>query len=192
MDKSDIDIIKGINSGSQESYIILFKKYYRPLYKFASNYVMDYDIAHDIVQDFFVDIFEKGILIKSSLKSYMYTSIKNRCLNFLRSLKIKDEHKDNIIEAHIQSNTLNEYEEGYLVKEIEYILDKMPKKMKMIFNLRIIEDMKFKEISSKLNISENNAKVQMHRAISFIKDKLSSSNNKGLICLMLLLTKSYE
>lgn len=192
MDKLDLIIIKGINSGNEASYILLFKEYYKPLYRFASNYIMDYDIAHDIVQDFFVDIFEKGVHIKSSLRSYMYTSIKNRCLNFLRSLKIKDEHKENIIEAHIQSNSLNEYEETYLVKELDNILSEMPKKMKTIFNLRVVEDMKFKEISNKLNITENNAKVQMHKAISFIKERLKSSDNKTLISLFVFLTQDYR
>lgn len=93
---------------------------------------------------------------------------------------------------HILIQVYNIYLNLYLVKELDDILSEMPKKMKTIFNLRVVEDMEFKEISNKLNITENNAKVQMHKAISFIKERLKSSDNKTLISLFVFLTQDYR
>ena len=97
---------------------------------------------------------------------------RNRCLSFLRSLNIKDSYNQNLLEAHLYSDTVDAIEDSSLLEELQVVVDRMPPKMKEVFRLRVIEDYKFKEIAEELGITENNAKVQMNGAIRMIREKL--------------------
>lgn len=174
MDKNDVLLVKQLKDRKEEAYIFLFKQYYNRLYRFAANYLCDPEAAHDIVQELFTDIFEKSaeLNIVTSVKAYLFTATRNRCLSFLRSLKIKDSHHQNLLEAHLYSDTVDAIEDSSVLEELQSVVDKMPPKMKEVFRLRVVEDYKFKEIAEALEITENNAKVQMNSAIRMIREKL--------------------
>ena len=64
----------------------LFQMYYRPLVVWADTFVNDIGGAEDLVQEFFIHIWEKELLdgVKpETLKSYLYTAVRNRALNRL-------------------------------------------------------------------------------------------------------------
>ncbi len=84
-------LIKRLKLGDQTAFEILFRYYYPGLVVFASQITLDKDEAAEIVQDFFVRLWEKrsGIKDNSSLKSYFFTSVKNRSLNYLKKIEIQ-------------------------------------------------------------------------------------------------------
>ena len=65
---------------------ILFKKYYQELYRFAYNYLRDQVPAEEMAQEVFLYIWEKReqIEIKTTLKTYLYSAVKNKCLNYIK------------------------------------------------------------------------------------------------------------
>ena len=87
-------------------------------------------------------------------------------------MNIKDSYNQNLLEAHLYSDTVDAIEDSSLLEELQVVVDRMPPKMKEVFRLRVIEDYKFKEIAEELGITENNAKVQMNGAIRMIREKL--------------------
>ena len=87
-------------------------------------------------------------------------------------MNIKDSYNQNLLEAHLYSDTVDAIENSSLLEELQVVVDRMPPKMKEVFRLRVIEDYKFKEIAEELGITENNAKVQMNGAIRMIREKL--------------------
>ena len=183
MDENDILLVKQLKNREEKAYVFLFEQYYNRLYRFAANYLCDPEAAHDIVQDLFTDIFEKSevLNITTSVKAYLFMAVRNRCLSFLRNLKIKDSYKQNVLEAHLYSDTVDAIEDGSVLDELQVIVDKMPPGMKEVFRLRVTEDYKFKEIAEKLGISENSAKVQMNGAIRMIREKLPYLKDRLLL-----------
>ena len=105
---------------------------------------------------------------------------RNRCLSFLRSLNIKDSYNQNLLEAHLYSDTVDAIENSSLLEELQVVVDRMPPKMKEVFRLRVIEDYKFQEIAEELGITENNAKVQMNGAIHMIQREIARSEKRLL------------
>ena len=81
----DIYIIEDLRRGDEEAYKKLFLKYYSPLVEYASQFLSDTD-AEEVVQDFMIFLWEhrEHLLITSSLKSFLFTSVKNRSLNAIR------------------------------------------------------------------------------------------------------------
>ncbi|MEW7278166.1 sigma factor [Aquimarina sp. 2201CG1-2-11] len=95
-DKLIIEHIKNNNVGVFEA---IFKEYFKPLAVFANQYVSDMDLAQDITQEIFIKKYEKknDLVIHTSLKSFLYVAAKNKCLDYLRSAKVRKKHKDHII-----------------------------------------------------------------------------------------------
>ena len=89
---TDQDLWQKIRTGDRKAFASLFKNYYQQLYRFTGRIVRDTQAAENIVQDLFVTIWTKreSLFIKSSLKSYLYTAVKNRGFSY-RSRQVPDE-----------------------------------------------------------------------------------------------------
>ena len=76
----------------------LFKEYFKPLVNFANKFLNDIDAAKEIVHDAFVRLWERRaeIDVNKSVKSYIYRSVQNRCLNYIRDHKkfVQSEEND--------------------------------------------------------------------------------------------------
>ena len=72
---------------SLKEYKNLFEKLYSSLCLFANKYLDNLELSRDIVQDVFIKIWEDKIEFndENTIKSYLYTSVKNRCLYYLKS-----------------------------------------------------------------------------------------------------------
>ena len=64
----------------------IYLSYYSRMKRFAQEYVIREEDAENIVQDLFLDLWEQNIelLSHSNLFAYLFTSVKNRCIDFLR------------------------------------------------------------------------------------------------------------
>lgn len=87
MTLQDDNMLKGINRGDKRIFDLVFKSYYSGLCVFAKDYLRSMDAAREITQEVFLSLWEnRGKLkIKSSLKAYLYRSVHNRCLNYIRN-----------------------------------------------------------------------------------------------------------
>lgn len=98
MENNENQIILELKAGIESAYSQLFNEYYIVLSVFAASYVHDMETAREIVQDYFVHLFEirDSLTIKTSLKSFLFQSVKNRCLNHLKHLKLHEQHLLNL------------------------------------------------------------------------------------------------
>ena len=87
------ELLKMLSSNRNEAYEYLYDNYYTPLVLFADHYVSNQDVAHDLVQEVFIALLDIKTRFDNllHLKSYLYNSLRNRCLNHLRHEKIKQE-----------------------------------------------------------------------------------------------------
>lgn len=118
----------------------LFKQYYTSLVLFAGTYVRNPDVAKDIVQDVFFTLIEKQEKFESidNLKMYLYCSVKNKCLKYIR-------HED-IKERYLHYVTTNEeqevvYQERILEEEIfvqlNQAIQELPAQCRKVFLLAL-------------------------------------------------------
>ena len=69
----------------------LFDRLYASLCLFSNKYVRDLEVSKDLVQDVFIKIWEDKVAFKNenNIKSYLYTSVKNKSLDYLKSKRYK-------------------------------------------------------------------------------------------------------
>ena len=162
---NDFSTIQEIQNRNYRVFEGLFNAHYPQLVRFAEGMVFDPQLAEDLVQNLFIHLWENSdkIKVKSSLKAYLFTAAKNRCLNSLRELQIRDKNELLYLEGMLNSES-HEDVDPQLLDKLKYSLTKLPDKMVEIVKLKYLENRKLKDIAAQLNISENTVKTQLLRS----------------------------
>lgn len=162
-----------------KEYKSLFNKLYKSLCLFANTYLNDIEVSKDIVQEVFIKIWENKIGFKSetNIKSYLYTSVKNRSLDYLKSKSHKATEK--LTSSQVETLKSLETESVFLrevvISEtsliIENAINTLPNKCAQIIRLSI-KDLSNSDIASELNVSINTVKTQKKIAYKKLKPLL--------------------
>lgn len=170
-------MIKGLRSGRESAYESLFKEFYKPLTVFASGYVEDLEAGKEIVQDLFVHLYEKRrtLFITSSIKSYLFQSVRNRCLNHIKHKQVQKTHHDRMKpELEESENLEDKIRETELQHMVSRIVDQLPPQCKRIFNMSRVSGLSNGEIAEQLEISKRTVETQISNALKVLREKLDT------------------
>ncbi len=174
MNISDRDIFEKIKNGDDAAFSQLFDETYASLCFFVNKYLSDMDMARSVVQEFFVDLWvnHQKLTVPHSPKSYLYYSVKNRTIDFIRKEKNLNKAGEPDQDSHsIPFRDL--VEEAELDAKINESIQNLPDKCRQIFTLCRFEGLKYAEIAEKLNISIKTVEMQMGIALKKIRNNLS-------------------
>lgn len=147
----------------------MYREKFIPLVMFCNRYVGDMDKSKDIAQECFVKFYTTDIPLNdiSKIKSYLYSTAKNMCLNEIRHSKVIDEHKkDNNGKDYSHfKHTIIEVE---AIDEVRKAIDQLPPKSRQVVIL-LMKGLKYKEIAEIMEISENTVKTQKRDAFLKLK-----------------------
>jgi len=186
---SDAELLRLLTQDNKKAFEYLFHQFYTPLCRFSLKYVRQEEATEEIVQDVFLYIWEKRniIQIKSSLKAYLFTAVKNRSINYLKAQMDHLEDADSLPESKhpfYQENEDN-LDHQELVKFVGLAVDNLPNKCKIIFNLSRNSGLTYQEISEELNISKKTVEAQMSIALKRLRESLSMHWDKIVLILAL-------
>ena len=170
-------MIKGIRAGKESSFKELFDQYYRPLSIFATKYLNDLETSREVVQDLFVHLYEnrRSLIISTSLRSYLYQSVRNRCLNYLKQKQTTRIHLEHLaLSAEPTEDLEARIIETELENRIFHIISELPDRCREIFSLSRVQGIKNSEIASQLNISIRTVETQISNALKALREKLDS------------------
>ena len=163
---------------NDNNFKILFKKYYSDLLRYCLKFVRKPEIAEEIVQDQFIYLWEKrnSIKITSSIESYLFRSVRNKSIDYLKSsyVKLNFENEDAILNKQGNLNPYNEIEIKELVTIIEQVIIKLPEKCYTIFTMSRNAGLSNKEIADKLEISVKTVENQITIALRKIKEHIEN------------------
>ncbi len=158
----------------------LFFDYYHDLCLYAYTYLNDEMLAEDIVQSFFKELWEKSTFlnIKSNIKSYLFKSVRNDCLDYLKS-KLAKTSFESLENIEIETDEANfDYSDAEkLIKLVDDAIKQLPSQCQIIFRLSRYSEMKHKEIAEELNLSLKTVENQIGIAIKRIKQQVKINLN---------------
>lgn len=148
---------------------LIFQQYYRPLCLYATHYLHDVDEAEDIVQDCFVRLMQRNML-PQKVKSFLYTSVRNACIDFLRRqspivTEISPSDLSGIIsDEQAQKSSFRE-------AELWTAIEQLPDKCREIFLMSKRDGMTYREIAEELSLSEKTVEHQISKALKILRGK---------------------
>ncbi len=154
---------------------VVFRKFYRQLYLYAYNFVMDEMEAEDIVQETFSVIWERKDRLPEELdvRAYLYTSVKYACLKYFRRLKLTDVYRQKQVEALLVSFADEKEEEDEIVMAVKQAMEKLTGQQARIVRMHVAEGLTYQEIAAQLGLSDNTVRTHLKRAYKVLRDHLS-------------------
>ena len=128
----------------------LFKQHYRQMYRLATMLLHDDAESKDVVHDIFAHLLRNSQdLREDTAESYLLTSVRNRCLNVIRSRQIQERVE------HL------------------YLLDlDTPPVCRDIIMQHFRDGITFKEIANRLGVSETTVYKHLRRALNQLRTQL--------------------
>jgi len=154
----------------------LYDCHFDSICRFLAYYTTNRVTIEEVVQEVFVKLWEDREILKiESIKTYLYTSARNRMLNYLRDEK----RRYMLLEQWIQHETGKEQgEECFDLDEfsqrVQKAIDSLPDKCREIFDMSKKEGFTYKHIAEKLNISVKTVETQMGIALRKIREQLAT------------------
>jgi RNA polymerase sigma-70 factor (ECF subfamily) len=171
----DTEWTAGIAVGNAASFEKLFNHYCQPLINFSRRYVRDRQAAENIVQDIFVRIWTNHTNLdpSKSIKSYLFTSVKNESLKYLRHLDVELKSIGKMADpANEGDHPEKNYDQSELERNINKAVSELPAKCREIFSMSRFDNLKYAEIAQILNISVKTVETQMGRALKKLRERL--------------------
>jgi RNA polymerase sigma-70 factor (ECF subfamily) len=148
----------------------IYKLFASKLFSFCLKYSKNYAEAEDNLHDAFVTIFKKISQFKNigSFEGWMKRITINTALQRYRSVGVFDIVNEN----QIEEETIEVDEDSIKIDFLLRIIQELPNRYRLVFNLYVLDDYSHKEIAEMLNISTGTSKSNLARARMILKEKI--------------------
>jgi RNA polymerase sigma-70 factor (ECF subfamily) len=173
---ADSLLVEQAKAGSRPAFEALVRRYQKPLYFLCFRYVRDHDVAADLAQRTFIRVMEKLAELRDALifRSWLFRIGANLALNHLRDhARFVDDDLaplDEPASAPEAHSHLEALEDAVALRRAVALL---PTKQRMTLELRIYEELPFRDIADALETTEGAAKVNFHYAVKRLRALLA-------------------
>lgn len=163
----DLALVQKAQQGDYEAFELLVKLHYRNVYNLAFRYMKEHGAADDVVQETWMKVHKSLDSFRgdSQFKSWLFQITRNTALNIIRNNKKHDgldPEEEQLGENHQGYESL----EGLQSNEIlQNAIAQLPPKQKLALELRVFEELSFKEIAEVMDCPFDTAKANYRHAL---------------------------
>ncbi|HLY68449.1 MAG TPA: RNA polymerase sigma-70 factor [Puia sp.] len=179
MELNDKGFPELLKQGNEQAFEKVFTAYYPALHAYAFTIVADMPVSDEMVQNVFLKLWAKRdkLEILTSLKAYLYKSIYNECMDYLKNREYKNRYKAHAL--HNNKNLVSAEDAGgrvamnELEKKLQNALNDLPDECRTVFQLSRFEGLKYQEIATHLGLSVKTVEAQMGKALRRLRLSLA-------------------
>lgn len=171
------DLFRRVRSGDAKAFERCFLDWYAPLCRYVTTLVSDTAAAEEIVQELFCDLWDKREQLspRENAQAWLFRAARNRSLNHLRHLKIRDNHREYSLH-HALTNSPAEpgaaVEFLELQERMDALLNGLPEQRQRIFYLSRREGKSYRDIAEELQISIKTVEANISKTLRFLEEHL--------------------
>lgn len=127
-------------------------------------------------------------------RSYLYSCVKNECVDYLRKLKISDPLDVKLFDAVYYSGDFDISEqEELMIHRVEEEIEKLPEQRREILKMSVYGKMSYPQIAEITGLSVNTIKTHMKKAYQDLREGLYDQHDELFLSFILMkLHKSCE
>jgi RNA polymerase sigma-70 factor (ECF subfamily) len=171
------ELVERLRAGDQAAFEAIFRAHYASLADYAKGLVHSRDAAEDVVQEVFVALWthRDRLATPDNLVAYLYRSVRNRGLNFLR-------HQRLVTNWHARQADLDQpespgadkdTERAEIIRAIKVAAAGLSPRCREVFELSRERALTYPEIAETLGISIKTVETLMSRALKSVRIKLA-------------------
>jgi RNA polymerase sigma-70 factor (ECF subfamily) len=169
--------VERIRAGDPAAFERLFLTYHASLCAFGYRYLGARDLAEEIVQEVFLFVWERRETweVRSSVKSYLYTAVRNAALSYLRHERVVRHRQREAIALFETSSAGADLEAAAaeIAAAVRRAVGRLPERCRLVFTLHREQGLTYAEIAQVLGISPRTVEVQMGRALKSLRRALA-------------------
>lgn len=173
----DRELAERFQQGERGAFDLIVKRHQKGVYRIIRRYVRSDADAADVSQQVFVRAF-KGLATfrgAASVRSWLYRIGINCALSWLRDHRREQPTEiaeDALSEPHASPGRIADGEQNARLREA---VAKLPPKQKLVLELRVFDDLSFREVAELAECTENTAKVNFHYAVKKLRELLGGA-----------------
>lgn len=186
------DIIEGLREGKDWAYAYIFDQYYEGMCVMANTILHDSFLAEATAQDVISHVYElrEQLVIRTNLRAYLYTSVRNTCLNALGTKLARTEYAfsslgdDDVTD--VMRGIENTTPQGVLLdKEMHSLvmdfINELPEPARSTFMRARFDGKSYREIGREQGVSANTVKYHIKKVMAMLEERFG----KYLTCLVM-------
>ena len=160
----------------------VFKRYSKPMLLYALSFSISETEAEDVVQEVFFNFLKTGssaLLQEEVVKTYLFRSVKNNCLNRLEKKDVLRDWVDVMHEEAVeeQVSALNDQ----LIAEIRDEIERMSPQTREVIHAVFFRGYKYQEAADQLGVSINTVKTLLKNGMRHLRERFADRLDLFLI-----------
>jgi len=174
----DRELAERFRGGERAAFDQLVRRHQKGVWHLVRRYVKRDADASDVTQLAFVRAFRGLAAFRgaASVRSWLYRIAINCALSWLRDHRREEPTEiaeDALVDANPAPGNLIDGQEG---TRLRVAIAQLPPKQKLVLELRVFDDLSFKEVAELASCTENTAKVNFHYAVKRLRDILGTAD----------------
>jgi RNA polymerase sigma-70 factor (ECF subfamily) len=176
MEWDDDAIIRSLKHRDEQTFGDLFKAHFKQLRNYAFSFVQEQTLAEDIVQTVFLRLWDRIEVLNfsDSVAAYLYRAVYNESLNAVKHSKVRRSYHS-WLHRHMKDQTdtaQKDFQLRELEQQLRAAINELPEQCRTIFQLSRHEELRYREIGSRLGISVKTVENQMGKALKLLRARL--------------------
>ena len=161
-------------SGSENTFKIVYQKYWQRLFLSAYNVLKDKEACEDIIQDIFVSLWQRreSLNINTSLPAYLFTATRYQVFHHIKKSTGRPELFKNLEKRFLTDAPDMTLYAKDMQEKINTAVNNLPEKCRNIYKLSREHQLSYKEIAYHLQISTKTVENQLSIALKKLRDAL--------------------
>lgn len=165
-----------MNGIQQNEFRQLFKEQYPRLFYYALHITHDEEISRDIVSETFARVWDQWENMNhDTLSAMLMVSIRRRCVDHLRHLKVHSKYADYYLhavdECYAEGNEAEERQ-----RQVDRLMAELSEPTKTIMRLCYLEHRKYDEVAADMHIHHDTVKRHVMKALKLLRSKFGQKN----------------
>ncbi|HMG21083.1 MAG TPA: sigma-70 family RNA polymerase sigma factor [Kofleriaceae bacterium] len=174
----DRELAERFRDGDRAAFDALVRRHQKGMWRLIRRYVKSGADAADVTQLAFVRAFRGLAAFRgtATVRSWLYRIAINCALSWLRDHR-REQPAEIAEDALTDDNpALAQLSAGDDRARLRVAIAQLPPKQKLVLELRVFDDLSFKEVAELAECSENTAKVNFHYAVKRLRDILGAEH----------------
>ena len=157
----------------------MFREWYAQFFYFAYHFINDAEVCKDIVSDAFEYLWRNYDKIEeSTVKTYLYTIIRTRCIDYLRRQNIHEEYLEFTSQVTHKIMEADAQEPDDRILHIRKAMEKLTPNNRHILEECFIQKKKYQEVAREIKVSVAAIHKNIVRALRILRKELGQEGNQ--------------
>ncbi|MES3017436.1 MAG: RNA polymerase sigma-70 factor [Bacteroidota bacterium] len=170
------EYVRSFQYGEEKGFTYFFNALYKRLLVYASRFIKDRQMAEELVGESFIKVWKNHTSLdhEGVIKSYLYTTVHNTCIDYLRSKEASVKRNIDFYE-HVETNdttepVIHEMIRAEVIGELYDAIDRLPTAVQRVYKMSYIQGKTVKEIAEELGIALNTVKNHKARGLVLLRN----------------------